>query len=320
MASPCVICFGEALLDRVTGADAASGSVSPGGAPANVACGLSKLGTSSAFMGCLGSDEPGKQLFGHLSQVGVDVSGVVHHGSAPTRIVELELDGGERKFLGFAGGAATDSFADGLLQASDLSESLFQQADYLVVGSNALAYRDSATALQRALELANDYFVKIVLDVNWRPMFWVNPEEAKAQVEALAQQVDFLKLSESDAQWLYGTTEATRILAQLEQLEAAFVTAGAKGAGYAFAAGPKGHTPAFCISVRDTTGAGDAFVAGLIHQLATHSLQKLGNEGFIAEVLRYANAAGSLATTGLGAIAPQASDAEIQAFLVGRTE
>ncbi len=319
MASPRVICVGEALLDRVMMTSNTGASAYPGGAPANVACGLSRLGTSSALVSCLGQDEPGQQLLAQLDQSGVDVSAVSRNGSAPTRIVELELDAGERKFLGF-GGTKADGFADAKLQASDLPEALFLGADYLVLGSNALAYPDSAAALQRAIELANDYFLRIVLDVNWRPMFWPDPEAAKSQVEALAQQVDFLKLSKSDAQWLYGKTDASRILGQVDQLEAIFVTSGAEGASYAFAAGPQGHIPAFCMAVQDTTGAGDAFVAGLIHQLAAHSLQELGNESFVADAVRYANAAGSLATTGLGAIAPQASDAEIQAFLVGRTE
>ena len=318
MASPRVICVGEALLDRVVGAGSASAAAYPGGAPANVACGLAKLGTSSALVSCLGTDEPGQQVLDQLNQAGVDVSGVVRNGSVPTRVVELELDAGERKFLGFEG-ASADSFADTRIQASDLPEDLFVGADYLVIGSNALAYPDSAMALQRAIELANDYFVKIVLDVNWRPMFWANPGEAKSQVEALAQQVDFLKLSETDAQWLYGKAEASRILSQVEQLEAVFVTSGAGGTDYALAAGRQGKVSAFRMAVQDTTGAGDAFVAGLIHQLVTHSLQELGNEDAMAEMVRYANAAGSLATTGLGAIAAQASDAEIQAFLVGRT-
>lgn len=317
MTSPRVLCVGEALLDRFVVAGSTAAAAYPGGAPANVACGLAKLGTPVAWVGCLGQDDAGQQLLGQLSQVGVDVSGAVRHSVAPTRVVDLELKAGERQFLGFDG--AVDGFADARLQASDLPEALFRAADYLVIGSNALAYPDSAAALQRAVELANDYFLKIVLDVNWRPIFWTNPETAKPLIEQLAQQVDFLKLSESDAQWLYGKVEPNRILAEVEQLEAVFVTAGAAGTRYALATGAQGQVPAFCMPVRDTTGAGDAFVAGLVHQLASHRLQELNDDGAAVEVIRYANAAGSLATTGLGAIAPQASDAEIQAFLVGRT-
>ncbi len=318
MASPRVVCVGEAWLDRVMGVGAEGTSVVPGGAAVNVACGLSRLGTSSALVACSGEDEPGQKLLEQLNQVGVDVKGVVRNPAAPTRTVEWKLDAGEREFLS-CDEEAPELFADAQLQASELSEALFLAADYLVIGSSALAYPGSAAALQRAIELANDYFVRIVLDVNWRPMLWADPEVAQSQVAALAQQVDFLKLSESDAQWLYGKTEASRILAQVDQLEAVFVTSGADGTGYALAAGPQGHIPAFRMPVRDKAGAGDAFVAGLVHQLANHSLQEFRHEGTAIEVVRYANAAGSLATTGLGAIASQASDAEIQAFLVGRT-
>jgi len=319
MASPRVLCVGEALLDRVLGASPSEAVDYPGGAPANVACGLSQLGTSSAFLGCLGVDEPGQQLLEQLKRVGVDVSGVVYQDSAPTRIVEVELNQGERKFVGFAGGAA-DDFADAHLQAGSLPSALFLGADYLVLGSNALAYPTSAAALHRAIDLANEYFLKIVLDVNWRSVFWADSAEAKSQIDALVHQVDVLKLSASDAEWLYGKTDASRILAQADQLEAVLVTSGSEGTDYAFTAGPQGHVPAFCVAVQDTTGAGDAFLAGLIHQLMTHGLQGLNQADVVASMIRYANAAGSLATTGLGAIAPQASDAEIQAFLVGRIE
>lgn len=322
MVSPRVICFGEALLDRIVGPsqtiDSSQALSYPGGAPANVACGLAKLGTPSAFLGCISSDGPGQQLVEHLNQAGVDMDAVVRCDNAGTRIVEVRLEQGERQFLGF-GGEGTERFADAQFKADDLSDKLFVEADYLVIGSNALANAESAEALQHSIELANEYFLKILLDVNWRPMFWANPEEAKVKVAALAQQVDFLKLSTSEAEWLYGKSQPKRILAQAEQLEGVFVTAGAAGTSYAFSAGPEGQVPAFCMAVQDTTGAGDAFVAGLIHQFAGHSTQALADESFVAEAVRYGNAAGSLVTTGWGAIAPQASDAEIQAFLVGRT-
>ncbi len=322
MVSPRVICVGEALLDRMVGSDPAANAESavcfPGGAPANVACGLTKLGTPTAFLGCIGADDAGEKVIAKLNDRGVDVEAVSRRESTPTRVVEVGTEGGERKFLGFAG-AAADSFADAQLQAGDLPESLFVNADYMVLGSNALAYPASGEAVARAVELANDYFIKILLDVNWRPMFWTDPDGAKDKVKALAQQVDFLKLSEDEAEWLYGTTDAARILGQVAQLEMVLITAGGNGTRYALASGLQGEVPAFRVAVQDTTGAGDAFVAGVMHQLATHGLQQLRDESAIIQALRYANAAGSLATTGMGAIAPQASDAEIQAFLVGRT-
>lgn len=322
MGSPRVICVGEALFDGMVDAAAANSlelNRFPGGAPATVACALAKLGQPAAFVGCLGADASGEQFLGLLNQLGVDVTGVQRHATAPTRQVEVRLAGGDPQWVGFAGQQAPGSFADAQLQAAQLPESLFAGADYLILGSVALAYPDSAAAVARAVELANDYFVKIVLDVNWQPLLWADDRSARSQIEALAQRVDFLKLSDREAEWLYGTTDAATILAQLDQLEAVFVTAGEQGVRYAFAAGPQGHVPAFCMPVQDRTGAGDAFVAALVHQLLTHSLQQLQDESFIVAMLRYANAAGSLATTGWGAIAPQASDAEIQAFLVGRT-
>ena len=71
--------------------------------------------------------------------------------------------------------------------------------------------------------------------------------------------------------------------------------------------GNSGQQPAFNVTAIDTTGAGDAFVAGLLHQLGS------GKTG--AEIVRYAAAAGALTTRQAGAIDSQPTDAEIIQFL-----
>jgi len=110
-----VLCLGEILIDQIAGVSGVQVAYS-GGAPANVACGLAKLGTSSAFIGCIGKDQVGIELLEALKTNGVDISGVQIHANAPTRQVYVSLDPeGDRHFDRFSGDATT-IFADSLLQ------------------------------------------------------------------------------------------------------------------------------------------------------------------------------------------------------------
>ena len=108
MSNPYILCLGEVLFDCLADQfglelDAVkSWTPYPGGAPANVACALVKLGTSAGFIGAVGEDEAGNTLVKLLEDVGVDIMGVQRHSTAPTRQVYVVRDlGGDRTFAGF---------------------------------------------------------------------------------------------------------------------------------------------------------------------------------------------------------------------------
>ena len=315
-----VVCIGEVLFDLL--ADRAGASLKavdswtpyPGGALANVACALSKLGTPVAFVGCVGTDAPGDELVRLLKRMGVDIGGVQRHPSAPTRQVYVLRDrNGERRFAGF-GDRAAGGFADAFLQAEVLPEATFAAAEYLVLGTLELAYPETQKAIERALDLADKYFLKIAIDINWRPMFWPEPERAKPTIENLFSRVDFLKLSREEAQWLFGTQDPKEIAIALDSVEGVFVTAGPAGCSY-FVNERRGELPAFAVLSEDTTGAGDGFFAGFLHQLCRWGMCCLEDERAIRHILRYASAVGAIATTRPGAIAAQPTAAEVETFL-----
>ena len=135
MVAPRVLCLGEILFDCLADqlgrelAEVESWTPYPGGAPANVACALVKLGTAAGFIGCVGQDRSGDTLVELLEAVGVDTSGVQRHPTAPTRQVYVTRSKeGERYFAGF-GDIPTTEFADTSLGAEKLPESLFADAD-----------------------------------------------------------------------------------------------------------------------------------------------------------------------------------------------
>jgi fructokinase len=315
-----VLCLGEILFDCL--ADQLGRSLEqveswtpyPGGAPANVACALIKLGTSAGFVGCVGQDEPGDALVQLLQDVGVDVTGVQRHPTAPTRqVYVVRTESGDRVFAGF-GNRDTTEFADTHLQAKQLPIQMFEAADFLVLGTLELAYPNSREAIVRALQLAEQYDVKIVLDVNWRPIFWPNPDIARQTIQQLFKRIDFLKLSEEEAEWLFDTTDPGAITYRLNAVEGVLVSAGEQGCAYCLSEN-EGKLPAFSVPVVDTTGAGDSFLAGFIHQLSHLGIQSLVDPKTARKVVTYASAAGALTTMKPGAIASQPTAAQVEAFL-----
>jgi len=330
--TPQVICLGEALVDRLGPLGGDPGSAAPeqcddrlGGAPANVACALARLGTAAAFVGRLGSDAIGAAFQQLMAKRGVDLSGLQRDPSHPSRIVLVRRDAsGDRSFGGFAGDQG-DGFADQALEASGVKAALpplLAGARWLQIGTIPLASAASAAALMAAVQLAAAADVAIALDVNWRPTFWdanapadAGPTPAAvAAIRPLLEQAGLIKLAAEEAQWLFGSRDPAVIRAALPQHPAVVVTDGGAQVAWCFGSST-GVMPAYPVAVVDSTGAGDAFLAGLLHQLC---LQPQLLEGSSSEAVRFASACGALVCSGAGAIDPQPTHEQAEAFFATR--
>lgn len=341
-----MLCLGEALVDRLgpPGGDPASdraGDDRLGGAPANVACGLARLGTPVAFLGRLGRDAIGEAFAALFAARGVDTRALQWDDHLPSRIVLVRRDAaGERSFGGFAGGAGAAGaagaavFADQALAAERLSAALgplLAAARWLLVGTIPLASPAAASALQLACLQAATAGVALALDVNWRPTFWdtaADPAsgpgpEALALMRPLLEQAALIKCAREEAEWLFGSAVAAAVSAALPQRPAVVVSDGGAPLSWCLG-GHSGVLPAFPVPLRDSTGAGDAFTAGLLHQLCAQPRPLAAQQGSPADrqalvaALRFAAACGALVCQGAGAIDPQPDQAQVQAFLAAR--
>ena len=158
--------------------------------------------------------------------------------------------------------------------------------------------------------MAQAHGVKIVVDINWRPTFWTSPALAIPKIQLLLQQADYVKFAREEAALIYAETKPQSLCKYLPRAIGIFVTDGGNICEY-WLNGNSGQQPAFAVTTIDTTGAGDAFVAGLIHQLGT--TQQSG-----AEIVSYAAAAGALTTRTAGAIDAQPTHTEIMQLLQTR--
>ena len=310
---PVVICLGEALIDRLGppgGDPAVDRPVDDrlGGAPANVACGLARLGTSVAFAGRLGQDAIGEAFSRLFAERGVDTTLLQRDAERPSRIVLVRRSlEGERQFQGFDGDQGA-GFADQALELAALP-----QPRWLLIGTLPLAAPTSASALLSAVRQARSQGTAMALDVNWRPTFWnvtADPEAgpsaaAKAAIQPLLDQAALIKLAREEALWFFNSDDPGAIQRALPQRPDVVVTDGAAPVRWQLGA-DSGRQDAFQPpSVVDTTGAGDAFTAGLLHRWATAPQERI----------RFAAACGALVCGGVGGIDPQPTQAQVEAFL-----
>ena len=315
-----VICIGEVLFDLISDQPgAALEDVSiwipyPGGAPANVACGVRRLGIESAFIGGIGDDRLGDELVATLESEGVDRTGIQRIKDYPTRSVLVTRDrSGDRTFAAFAENRSSDCFADTRLDAEKLPLELLRSASYLVTGTLGLASSDTAKAIHQAIDIVKESGGTIVTDLNWRSVFWPDFSAAQVPIQAILAKTDILKLTDDEAELFFNTVDPVVIHDRFPHLNAILLTRGDRGCAYSIA-GHSGEYPAFNVSVEDTTGAGDAFLAGFLSQYNN----KLTDANSIQLAIRYASAAGALTTLKQGAIAALPTSAEIDVFLHDR--
>ncbi|MBD2179078.1 carbohydrate kinase [Pseudanabaena sp. FACHB-1998] len=320
---PRVICLGEVLIDQIAEDigvpydQVSSWHPYMGGAPANVACGLAKLGTPVSLISSVGQDAVGADLLKQLGIAGVETSGVQVHPETTTREVYVTRDPtGDRHFNRFNGDGKT-VFADTLMSAEHLPAHLFADAKFLVLGTLGLSSPESSRAVGRALKLAEQNYVRVVVDINWRAMFWRYPEQILKLLPLLLKYTDFLKMTEDEAKFLFRLTSPAAIAQAYSHLEGIIITNGDKDCRY-YLGEKQGKHSAFPVHSIDTTGAGDAFLAAFIHKIYHRPLTHLLDAQFAHEAIAYACAAGALSTLDMGAIAGQPSDRQIREFLAIR--
>jgi len=312
-----VVALGELLIDfvptqpGVSLIEAPAFKKAPGGAPANVAAGLAKLGIPTAFLGKVGDDAFGKFLKTTLDDVGVETRGLVFSHKARTALafVSLRKDG-EREFMFYR-----HPSADMLYTPEEVDAELIQGANIFHVGSISLISEPSRSAQLSAMNIAQENHVLISYDPNLRLALWPDASAAKKGMLSIWDQADMIKVSEEELVFLTGSADVEKAVADLwhDRLKLLVVTLGGQGCRF-FTPDFSGEVPGFQVKAIDTTGAGDGFVAGLISGLINKP-QAWQVKDQMAEICLRANAVGALTTTQLGAIPALPTVEQLEAFL-----
>lgn len=311
-----VVAFGEILVDMLPEQSPKPGlmffSANAGGAPANVAVAVARLGVPSAFIGKTGNDAFGEYLRKTLEENGVDVRGLVTDPKAPTTEALVSLTAaGERSFSFYRTGCA-----DTLFRSDELNTAVIAESKIFHFGSLSMTEEPVLSATRFAVETARKNSCLISFDPNYRPTLWASPEEALNRIKPVFGSIDILKVSEEEAEWLTGekTVEKAAVALKAYGISLVFVTLGARGA---FFSGTKaeGYVPSPDGRCVDTTGAGDSFFGAVLASLNRFGKEEV-KEGLDRETLEtitlYANRAATLTVGRKGAIPALPSKEELE--------
>jgi fructokinase len=315
-----IIACGEMLIDfvstesGVTLAQAPAFKKAAGGAPANVAVGVARLGYRAGFMGQVGDDDFGHFLADTLAESGVDVGGLRFCETARTALafVSLRADG-ERSFMFYR-----NPSADMLWEPADVDVEYAARTRTFHYGSISLIGEPSRSATLTALGSARAGGALISYDPNLRLALWPSAEAAREGMLAGWQYADLAKVSEEELTFLTGETDLAAGARALwhDRLRLLVVTRGAAGCAY-FTPKSSGAIAGFRVDAIDTTGAGDGFVAGLLAGLLDHDLR--WDTPILERAMRLGNAAGALAATQRGAIPALPTRAAVEKLIASQT-
>ena len=322
-----VICIGEALIDRIRDKSNQGFTDFLGGAPANVACALRKLKIDSTFIGSLGSDDYGRKFIKKFSELDVNLDFLQLDNDSSTRVVNVDRDQfGDRFFSGFEE-SSHSCFADEVLSKKLIEkeilnlEKAFLETQYLVTGTILLSSPISAETIFFLFEQAKKLEVQVVVDLNWREVFWdhssfsskISKDQRVNIIKNFLNHAHVLKLAKEEATLFFEDENPFLISQQLSNRPDVIITDGKNPVSW-YINGLQGitETPT-SQKIVDTTGAGDAFLAGLISKLISSGYPS--NKLEIEDCIKFAGVCGLLTCLGEGAIGQQPDYEKSNKFL-----
>lgn len=319
--------FGEALIDfRRSNPDHSIGLPAfvahPGGAPANVAVAIAKLGAHSAFIGMLSRDPFGNLLCDQMAQAGVDLTYTIRTANAQTALAFVDHDCiGDRNFTFYR-----QSSADLRFRTRHFQEKAFARASVFHACSNSLTETKIAKATFTGMLRARAKGILISFDMNLRPALWNSREDPMPRLlEAMAIS-DLIKLSAEEFDFACSAaggyeTFVNHLWQHAPRL--LIVTDGPNPVRW-FTPTGQGFLPVISRAPVDPTGAGDAFMGGMLYRyiadkLSVQELTALSNNpGYRNDLLRFACACGTASVMQTGSFSAMPTLGTVRSLLASR--
>lgn len=279
-----------------------------GGAPANVAIGIAKLGLPSGFIGRVGNDPFGHFMEKTFCEHHVDCQSLEKDEEHRTSTVVVDLgENGERSFTFLVSPSADQFLSEQALP--DFNQDILHFCSLALVGTTC------RQTLKQAIEKLSDKNGLISFDINLREQMWQDKNEMRTIITQFCHDADILKLSDEELFWLTESQDWHVALDKLQQHYNAplkLVTKGRDGSIVLW----QGKTfifDSFHVNSIDTTGAGDAFVAGLLSSIASSGMPE--DKLMLESMMTIASACGALATTKKGALTALPDSSFLQSFI-----
>lgn len=316
-----VVCLGELLIDfvalesGVTVGDASGFVKAPGGAPANVAVAVARLGTQSAFLGQVGNDPFGRFLADVLAAETVNVDGLRFTDEARTMLAFVSnTHDGERSFMFYR-----HPSADMLMTPDDIATDVIDAARVFHFGSITLISEPAKSATLAAAEHAQQAGKIISYDPNLRLALWPDAEAAREGMRLGLKYATIAKISLDELDTLlYEGEQLSDFWSKFDNLKIMVITDGKNGSKLHTRDGRIIEAAGNSVKSIEATGAGDAFVAGMLVSIL-EGLDANGTDDLMSldfdAIQRFANATGALATLQKGAIPSLPTRQQAEDFL-----
>ncbi|MEM5499964.1 5-dehydro-2-deoxygluconokinase [Ahrensia kielensis] len=286
-----------------------------GGSSGNLAVGCARLGLRSALISRVGADAMGTYLHAALGREEVDTTYLNVDVSRRTGLAFLGLKDADAATLDFY----RENCADIALSPDDIDEGFIASSAILAMTGTHASAAHSFAALEKAASAARTAGRLTILDIDYRSSIWTEaeggPECVASRLRSLLPKIDYLVGNEEEFAAL-GQTSLSEALVMLRTLtQATFIVK--RGASGATALHPDIPTnldaatlvPGYAVEVMNVVGAGDAFLSGMISQLAAGAP--------IEQALTVGNACGALVVSRHGCSDAMPSTDEVD-LLVGR--
>ena len=312
-----VIALGELLIDMTDNGVSGQGNTlfeaNPGGAPCNVLAMLTKLGYKTGFIGKVGEDLFGRKLKSVLEEVGIDTSTLCVDAECRTTLAFVETkEDGDRDFSFYR-----NPGADMQLKKEDIHLDLLEQTKLFHFGTLSMTHDEVREATKFAVEYAKEQGALISFDPNIREPLWSSMDLARKQVEYGLGMCDILKISDNEIVWLTGEEDYSKGVAKLKEkydIPLILVSMGKEGSRAYYKDSMVEKSAFVQPNTIETTGAGDTFMACVLHKVLQDGLENLKEEQ-LDEMLTFANAAASLITTRKGALRVMPEEHDIREMI-----
>jgi len=274
-----------------------------GGSAANIAAGLVRLGSRASLITAVSDDAVGRFVRRELARYDIDATHVATAGGqCRTSLAVVETRAEDCQSVIYRNDAA-----DLRLSAEQVAGLDLAAYGALIVTGTALAVEPSREATFTAMKLARKARVPVILDVDYRPYSWASAEEATATCRSAAEASDMVVGNDVEWDVLAGGQGGLTLAGELAAGHAAAVYKMGEKGSISMAGGRRFETPIYPVVAMKPTGAGDAFMAGLVNGLAA------GLD--LGAAVRRGTAAAAIVVTRVGCAPASPSAEELDHFM-----
>lgn len=274
-----------------------------GGSAANIAAGIVRLGGAASLLTTVSDDAVGRYVRRELARYGIDTTHVASvGGQSRTSLAVVETRTEDCQSVIYRNDAADLQLSEAHAASIDL-----EAYGALIVTGTALAVEPSRTATFSVFRRARAAHVPVILDVDYRPYSWANAAEAGAICRRAAEDSDIVVGNDVEWDVLAGGKGGLTLAGELAASRAATIYKMGEKGSISFAGDTRRKTPIYRVAALKPTGAGDAFMAGLVTGLAA------GLD--LGAAVRRGSAAAAIVVTRVGCAPASPSTEELEHFM-----